>query len=563
MSLLYGIYAINANPIQDDWWIIDSANQYDSLHKILQYWLATVTHRPVYAVLLTVSGFVFGVNVWAYVVLTTIAWCTAVIIAAQGLRHLLSSREQWIFIFLGSVPLLSSSTIFASVQMIAGTFSMLFWAISFRYQIRAITNPALWRTMLSFIFCTLSLLTYEATLPLICFSACIVLISIQWNRHNILLCCFEGFKKTWAQWGALFFILLFKNLMHRIYPEFLLKMTDRSWFERFLSIGDWLIATFINFPILLLSTLSKHLTITALLSPGMLSCILLFSIVPFVLYSKNYTPPRTAHIRKWLIAALILCILSSSSIFFLSGYGARIESLGSRLWSGTWILFSILLAIFFGRIMYFRYGKYIISGLFALIMLSYCVQMEAYIQSGELSVKIVDTLFKLLPKTDYSEGDVIIGNVPRYIPDSLNNEPVMEDVYLTYALSAKYPAHKWNAIAICPPIIIVNEKTLIPTGYLDSSYINSNDKEINIYRPENRIWKHSASGSIWLYNFDYVKNTATLEKITSPEMLITHLNLINENSGNRYTKTITERFRDSLKLRFSNMLNSNRFHQPN
>jgi len=555
MCWLYGTYAMQAHPVSDDWWVISTLSQSSSFQDFLGYWMKTVTHRPIYAVLLSTFVWLFKANVWAYVILTSAVWCTGVIITAQALRGFISYHEKWIFIFLGCVPIMSAATLFASVQLIAASFAFLFWSISFHFQIKAFATPG-WRFLISsFIFGTLSLLTYEVTLPLIAFSAATVLVRTNWTGGEIVLKIRNVIIQTWPQWGALLVVALYKGAMHLIFPAFLLKVEERSWIERSLSIFDWIFATFISFPIFLITSLSHRLTFETLQSPAAIVSILLASFFPLVLFSISSSEKNaTTNNRLKFLFAIVVCIFSSMAIFFISGYGARIEGLGTRLWAGTWILISIFTAIILGRIAIHHNGKYIVSAVLAVVMLSYCVQMHGYLRSSELATKVSATLFSLIEKQNYTEGDAIIGNVPRFIPDNLNNEPVLEEVYLQRAIQAIHPERQWAAAAICPPVIVVDDATLIPKGFLNSSYIGWEDGEIRVFRPGGLVWKHPATSGIWFYDFDFVTDEGTLERLETPDELKFRVDTINETSGNRYKQTLTERLRDWLKHQASDIV---------
>ena len=173
--------------------------------------------------------------------------------------------------------------------------------------------------------------------------------------------------------------------------------------------------------------------------------------------------------------------------------------------------------------------------------------MRAYIRSTLLADNITYSLYQILQTQNYHQGEPIICIVPRYWPDNLNNEPVLEDVYLEHMLSAKYPSQKWSAFAVFPPFKWVNDSSGIPKGYFDASYIEWSENTLTLYRPVGMTWKHPDVKAVWLYVFDFVTAASDLRLICSPEDLERQLESIEATSTNGYKKPLSEEFRNTIK----------------
>ena len=551
LVLVHGTYAFFAMPVQDDWWIISVAAKHDTLIDLAQYWFSVIGHRPTYAFLLSVLGWGLKNHVWAYAVLTSTVWCCAVLLAAHSLRPFLCLMERRLFIFLGCVPLIASATIFATVQMVASTFATLLWAISLFFQQRTIYGKNFWNYALSFGCVCLALLSYEAVLPLIFFSALLTLfttLNLKNSSRSFAIKNLSALIKISPQWAAMVTVLLYKITMKLIYPSFLLKVESRSWTEHFFSLGDWAAALLLGFPLLVFSTLTNALTLQTLLSPLSLSTVCLAALFSYLTVTAC-KPPNTISrdSRMILVLATLLALFSGSLVFFLSGYSARVEGLGTRLWAGTWILLCVMAAVFFTRLSRRPLGVFFVVASIFVVTLSYCVQMRAYIRSALLADNITCSLYQILQTQDYHQGEPIICIVPRYWPDNLNNEPVLEDVYLEHMLSAKYPSQKWCTFAVFPPFKWVDDSSGIPKGYFDASYIEWSKNILTLYRPVGMTWKHPDVTAVWLYVFDFATASSDLRLICSPADLERQFASIEATSKDGYIKPLSEGVRDKIK----------------
>lgn len=550
MITLYGTYAFSANPIADDWWLIDMAQKHTSWANLFHYWITTIPHRPVYAVLLASSGWAFKGNMWMYVLLTSTAWCSAVFISAHALQNYLNKQERWVYIFLASVPILSAATLFASVQMIALTFAFLFWSISFLFQLRSYEGFRSGSAIISFIFASMALLSYEAVLPLIAFSFCISLLQINFAESGMLKYPVKILTISWPQWASLILVLLYKKIMSVAYPGFILNMESRSFSEKILSIGDWFLGLFVGFPILVFSSLTKALTLETLIRPTTVILIIIYVLIPIVI-SRNPSliGIDSAKNRGKFFLITIICLVSSIAIFFVSGYSARIEGLSSRLWGGTWILLCMIFSMVFGKILMKPFGKYLIGLCFGLVALSYCVQMHAYIRASKTARSVIDSLYKESQENGYRANQVIIANVPRYLPDNLNGELVMEGVYLAHGLSARYPQETWRVIAIWPPAEIVHDSTRVPWGYQEMAYFNWIGNEFSFFRPRNIIQREKIDNGLWFFEYDVRTHATTMTKYVEPSQFYSRIADMNQKSGNTYSKPVSEQVRDEVKTK--------------
>jgi len=551
LLFLHGTYAFFAMPVQDDWWIISVAAKHDTLIDLAQYWFSVIGHRPTYAFLLSVLGWGLQNHVWAYAVLTSTVWCCAVLLAAHSLRPFLCLMERRLFIFLGCVPLIASATIFASVQMVASTFATLLWAISLFFQQRAIHGKNLWIYAFSFVCVCLALLSYEAVLPLIFFSALITLFTTLNSKNSSRSFAIKNLTaliKISPQWAAMVTVLLYKITMKFVYPSFLLKVESRSWAEHFFSLGDWASALLLGFPLLFFSTLTNALTLQTLLSPLSLLTVCLAAVFSYLAVTACKSPNAISRDpRRILMLATLIALISGSLVFFLSGYSARVEGLGTRLWAGTWILLCVMASVFLTRLSRRPLGAVFVVAAISVVTLSYCVQMRAYIRSTLLADNITYSLYQALQTQDYHQGEPIICIVPRYWPDNLNNEPVLEDVYLEHMLSAKYPSQKWSAFAVFPPFKWVNDSSGIPKGYFDASYIEWSENTLTLYRPVGMTWIHPDVTAVWLYVFDFATASGDLRLICSPVDLERQLASFEATSTNGYKKPLSEIVRDTIK----------------
>ena len=551
LVLLHGTYAFYAMPVQDDWWIISEAAKHKTLIDLTGYWFSVVGHRPTYAVLLSLLGWGLQNHVWAYAIFTSTVWCCAVCLGAHSLRSFLSLVERRLFIFLGCVPLLASATIFASVQMVASTFATLLWAISLFFQQRAIHGKNFWNYAFSFGCVCLALLSYEAVLPLIFFSALLTLfttLNLTNSSQSFAIKHLTAAIRTSPQWAAMVTVLFYKITMKFVYPSFLLKVESRSWAEHFFSLGDWAAALLLGFPLLFFSTLTNPLTLQTLLSPLSLLTVCLAAVFSYLAVTAcKLLDAISRDRRRVLMLATITALFSGSLVFFLSGYSARVEGLGTRLWASTWILLCVMASVFLTRVARRSLGVFFVVASISVVTLSYCVQMRAYIRSTLLADNIAASLYQTLQTQDYRQGDPIICIVPRYWPDNLNNEPVLEDVYLEHMLSAKYPSQKWCVFAVFPPFKWVNDSSCIPKGHFDASYIKWSENTLTLYRPVGMTWKYPDVIAVWLYVFDFATASSDLRLICSPEDLEKQLTSIEATSSNGHKKPFSESVRETIK----------------
>ena len=556
MLLIYGSYAGVAFPIQDDWWILAEAQRHPQLADLLQYWFQTIAHRPVYAVLLSVTSHLFGENVWAFVLLTSTFWWAAALVAAHGLRWSQSTKMRWCFAITATLPVIAASVVCSGVQMIAQTFSVFLWASAFALQMKALYQDRLAPYVFSFICATASLLTYEAVLPLIVF--CAAFSSFEVNRltaenHTTRASnLWAGFTKTSPQWGAFLTVLVYKVIMSLTADTFLSKVEHRSWAERLLSLTDWLGALLVSHALAFFSILTSPDTVQVLTSPVLWIGLVLLILLYIMIFSgrPDIRQTLTGSPRSLLIS-VVIGVLSSSLIFAISGQSARVEGLGSRLWIGVWVLLSLPIAVGMAKLGVKNGGIVICSFISAVLLLSLMAQMRCYLRSAQIAEVVVQDLYHLASTEGLGKGDSIVAIVPRYRLDNVNNEPILEEAYLEHVMAVAHPDANWSAFALFLPIIWVNDETLIPKGHFDQSYLRWEGNGVTAYRPLGATWKRPQTDSVWLYTFDLALSQGTLRPVSSPAELEDMLRDINQATLNHHRKTLSETLRDLAKQTIS------------
>lgn len=556
MLLVYGSYAGAARPIQDDWWILAEAQARPQFTDLLQYWFQTIAHRPVYAILLSVTSHVLGESMWAFVLLTSTFWWAAALVAAHGLRWSQPTEVRWCFAITASLPVMAASVVCSGVQMIAQTFSVFLWACSFALQMRALHQDRVAPYVLSFICATASLLTYEAVLPLIVFCAVFSVFEATRLAADTRL-THSGNLRIWfgntaSQWGAFLAVLIYKVTMSVTTASFLSKVEQRSWAERLLSLMDWLGGLFVGHTLAFFSMLTSRASVLVLTTPTFwagLAILVLFYITVFRVNTDRGRAHATG--TRPLQISVAVGIMSSALIFAISGQSARVEGLASRLWIGVWVLLSIPIAVGMARLGVRNLGFVICSFISGALLLSLMTQMLCYLRCAQVAEVVVKDLYQKASAAGCGRGDSILAIVPRYMLDNVNNEPVLEDVYLEHAIDVTYPDAGWSSFALFIPVVWVNETTLIPKGHFDQSFLKWDNSGLTAYRSLGAVWDRPGTDRIWMYTFDLSLRQSALRQVLSPAELKKILKGVNRRSVNQTRKTFSEALRDQMKQTIS------------
>lgn len=487
---------LNGGIIVDDWGDISQNFGCNGFFDCYRSWFPLFSNRPLAPLPITATTLLFTTNFTYYLVFNTFIYFLAIGITFNLIWRIGGGYAAFVFAFLASIPMIAMPLIASPINQSTATVAYLYWALSLQCLYTYCQNRSKTAFWLSSFFLLCGFLTYEVILPLLGLSILLPFIIHQNNSK-------QSTRKYFYQFVLPVIVILLlvvvwqKGIAPKIYEidysrlatsPSLIIVTFKSWIHVFTS----------QIPELFINS-QAFFTQYDLLTSGLLTL--------GVFCAFGIRPSPISNIEKhWkFFLASLLCFLSSSLIFILSGVAAESGGYQSRGLSSTW--FS--LAIFASSLIAITNKNGLKNVLLILIVtfgslssLSFSIQRDQYIQSWKLQNEILEDVIALVEINSVPKNATILGNVPQFLPRDYNNEIVFSQ-----------PWDFGSALAI------ITKQKISGGAVLDSRSGNFHNLQFaNDELILDRWWK-APQGNLWFYNYDSVTKNSSLVKVESTTQL--------------------------------------------
>lgn len=502
LLFIAGVYTpllLKGGIIADDWGDIAQNLICSGFFECYGSWFPLFSNRPLAPLPITATTLLFGLNISWYLIFNTAVYLLAIFTAASAIRQLLTPFAKIVFIVLASTPVIAMPIVVSPINQSTATLAFLFWALSLLLLQSHCIKKSLLAYVASYVLLIASLLTYEVVLPLFVLTATLpfvldskLLIEKPFRyllKYIVPIILVLGGALLWQKVLA---VWIFSTVHSR------LAFDPNNIVHFFL---NWLSVFYAALPQLLLKSLKR-----IDLYGYVISIVLALAFFVFWASQKISSIDVRLPLKGKLITFLIflLCFLTSSSIFILSGAYAEIGGNDARALSSAWFCLALLIA----SIINF-FSKKILALVFAIFIgcvsyISFGVQRDNYIKSWQLQTSILEDALGKINSASVPPGATIIGNVPGYLPNNFNNEIVF--------------TQPWDFGAA---LSLYTNKKVAGGAVLDtrSSNFSKPLQLSNGVLAIDRWWKTDIA-NLWFYEYNPNTKSGILKRIPNEESLM-------------------------------------------
>jgi hypothetical protein len=509
---IYGIYLISGGFVYDDWSVITMSVSTNSVLDAYLNYFPNFTNRP-FAPLYYALISRFGTNPFGYILLNCLLWCVAVLCVGKVVANIFGNYVQVIFIYLASIPLVSSTLIFSPGMQSLGSFSLLLWAISFLLLYRGITSLSYACIGLSLVFILAMLLSYEVCLPLLFLSIIQPLIvgDFDWRRkgdRNIFIVNFIGIGVI------VLFVLAYQKVL---VPMFFgdgenitrLRVNNLEGLTFILHMTKLLVTE--EFPMLLRRGLSitRHSPVSIdTVIPLLLGCIgILLAFIDS--HGRNVLRFK---IYFLCLCACILGIVGVGLIHWGAAVGPSLFGYSNRGLGSLAILLPLLFAVMLGFLLnrnkIFNWFILLVSfGILSAQLSSFMLVRSNFIEVAKLQKILISDLNDSFKKySDVNIPRIVLADIPEFLPSDFNGETIYSNEVHDWVMSLNltYPGRYSNSATLTKKKICSTPKRAIIDG--DMLVLVGPDISIPI-------------NNIWFYRYDISSSQSFLIPIKDSKAL--------------------------------------------
>ena len=393
-----------------------------------------------------------------YSITTLIVWLLTVAIISFSLNRFLDKNNTIIFFLISAFPFFASSIFFETYFI--GTYigCIFFWSISLFFIVKFSEEKKFYLYILSLFFLLLSILTLEYLIVLLLLNIFLPIIN-EIDKKNEKLNKEKIYQFILTYFLPNFFICII-YFLYKIYFT-----TGENVYGLSVSIKSLLQALYYYFviffetPILLFESIKFIINLKAIL------ILILISIFYFLLSldstNKNNKNNKNKKKKKYFLIIILCSLFISSVIFFLSSYPATTFGYYNRMMLPSFVLYAILVSTLFGYLNSSRVKIVFFIMLSFLWIYSTVIQLDNFVYSWQKRDLIAKDISSRLKVNSISKNTVLIANVPFFLNNNFNNEPVF---LTTWDFAAHIQYHSQIRIDSWPiNHRILNDKNFYPT----------------------------------------------------------------------------------------------------
>jgi hypothetical protein len=493
--VLYVPYAINGGFSIDDWGVIKVDHDHPGFWDCYRAWFPLFSNRPLAPAVLTVLSKVYRDNPLPYIVTNLLCLFLAMGFFCLAVRRQLGGVFCLLFMFLGSVPAISSAVIFSPVMQSTATVSVLLWALSLWITVRAAQTGrySFW----GYVPLLMGMLIYEIILPLMVMTVLLPMIVRPPLTAQATQPTLKRNLLRYALPPAA--VLLAVAVLQKVIMPHFMEVYSRLNFTSLravLGLASWSFACTVGQAWIYVASVPQILTAES----GKYHILVLLALAVTLrgLLSKAGPYPNPQR-RNWLWV-LVLAVLACSMLFVLSGSPANFSGgYKTRGLTSTWLTWSMLLAFLASQ--YQRrwpLAAVLLVGLFSAN--AFLVQRDNYIVSWRLQNQVRNSLDTKARELQVPRGAVVFGDVPGYVGGRLN----FAEVFLA--------PWDWGASASLRTAGVFADGIPLTSQMIKDGEIERKDSIVVF----SNYWEGDLSKS-WFFQFNPSTNRGTLRKIEGPQ----------------------------------------------
>ncbi len=385
------VFIVKGNFLVDDWGQLSNGM---SLFEQINSWKSLWSYRPISWIAIPAFLNLFNDNFISLTIFHFALYFFSVfqIISWEKLKFNLSQKR--IAGVLLASPVFASTFILSPVNQLSASLSFFFFSLGLLYEKRGSKNRI--TLYVTYFFFMLSLLCYEISLPLI-------------FTHYLFMITTDA--KKWCKYGTFPVVISLLVFWQKVIAVQLLN-SDFSRLETFslIPLLTFVFTYLVSIPLAIFEGLVSHYLFVLVIA------ILFY----FIMRSYGLDFDKNVINRK-VILILLIGLVSSSSLFLLSGRYSLIEGYQNRGLTSSWILFSLLLVTLL------KYRKIWISLLIIFLMsVNYVLFVDKIsdaVQASDARRFVVEQIIDQNSLVNGSSTTIIV-DIPCLLPDGSSRSEV-------------------------------------------------------------------------------------------------------------------------------------------
>lgn len=416
LFFVYTPLIISGGFVVDDWGVAGHSLKYSGLLESLINWFPLWSNRPLAAVLLTFTGYLFGANSHLYMLANLTIWFLALYCFNYALKSLLSNTVRWIFAMIASAPIIATTPLFSPATQMTAIFSICLWSIALALDNLAFNKKARLYAILSHLCVFSAFLIYESILPLLLLS-----IGLRSFRAKKILST-DTKRLILIYTVIIFFIAVYQKFIISQFMPVYSRLSYTGIEDMLMAWFNWFLCIFVQAPMLIFGGIGyiyklKLITIFELAALA----LFVFWIIFLHYKSDKNRPLNNQKIFLYLSISVFFC---TSLLYVLSRSEATLIGYDNRGLFSTWfslaLTFSAAISIVRSRILLGMLGFFMLS-----ICAIYILQRNERIEAVKLQNYIINDIKNLADQCfPLTNSEDILGLVPRYIPSNFNGQSV-------------------------------------------------------------------------------------------------------------------------------------------
>ena len=492
--------------------------------------------RPLSIFISELTHYFYKDNIRLYIISSILTWLLTVYFLSLVLLEFLKRKTVYIFLLLAPFPFFSSTIITGPYLFTAYFTSILFWSISLFCLVQYAKYKNIYLFVFGLFFLIFSLLCLEYIIPLLLLT---IFFPILYEINKINLLKKELFINLFFRY---FLPVIIISLFFLIFKIFLVKLytnTLTTYGVSTFNIKSFLQASYYFFVILIEVPLLLFEAIGFILKYKLFLFFLSLLIFIFFIFNNKLNNDNKIQNKlnikneKFFLLVLIISLLSSAIIFFISVYPSSTFGYYNKMMVPSFVSLTIIISIYLGKI---NMKRYLFVPIFISILwiFSMFIQLDNSIKSWEIRVKIIEDISSKLKKIKINKNFTLIANVPFFLKDNYNNETVF---FTTWNFNAHLKMVSSLNLSVWP----ISHRILTdPLFYPGHNIIN-------------KFYSISDNSDIYYYQFEEGGDQSIIEKLGNKSNILKKFELIKVEKINNHQIIM----RENIRLKLINLIQEN------
>jgi hypothetical protein len=453
--------------------------------------------RPLSSIFLILTHYLFKDYSSLYIISGIFTWLLSVLTMSIILKNYFDNTSVYIFFLLASFPVFATSIFSNPYLFTQYIIPILFWSLSLLCLLYHKFGKNFIYYFSGWFLLILSLLSLSYILPLLLITSFLPVIDKnnpnKLYQNNSLL--FLIFKYTVPVLIISLLFFFFKVYLVKFYfPDYNIYGLSPINMKSLLQSLYFYWTILIEVPIMLLQVIPHMMKWNVFIASFFVFVLLIF------LKTGSIAKPRIYHNGKLLIGLVVISLLSSSSIFFISHYPSSTFGFYNRMMLPSFILYSVLISFSFGKLLYTRWFIFPIT-ISILWVSSIIVQLDNSIKSWETREYIMNDISIKLNNENLQDEPILIANMPYFLNSNYNNEEV---TFCTWSFDTHLQFFGTRDILTWP---VCYRIVMDPSFYPNHNILN-------------KLSTISDDSNIWYYEYEEGNKKGILHKLKNKQALL-------------------------------------------